>query len=148
QVETPSYAKQFGDALDPVLVSAPGGQLVLSSANGGIDLAASDKSGIAQSGAAASLLVGGAVGQAGSLTLSAPDGQVILAGVIDGAAPGNGGSFTLDTGGSFDLPKFERGAGSVFTGNLTIHTGSDDLDLAAGQSIHALNVSLTADGGA
>jgi filamentous hemagglutinin family protein len=148
QVETPSYAKAFGDALDPVLVSAPGGQLILSSATGDINLAGADGSGIAQSGAAARLLVGGAVGQAGSLTLSAPLGQVNLAGVIDGAAPGDGGSFTLDTSGAFDLAAFVQGPGSVFTGNLTIHSGADDLDLAAGQSIHALNVSLTADGGA
>jgi filamentous hemagglutinin family protein len=145
--ETPSYAKQFGDALDPVLVSAPGGQLTLSTTVGDIELDGADGTGAKQSGAAARLVVGGAVGQAGSLTLSAPLGQVKLAGVVDGAAPGDGGSFTLDEGGAFDLAAFEKGPGPVFTGNLTIHSRTGDLDLTAGQSIHALNVSLAADGG-
>jgi len=133
-LETPSYAKTFGDATSSVLVSAPGGQLVLSTAAGDIDLAGSTAS------------VGGQSGQAGALSLLAPQGAVTL-GSINGSAPGGGGSFTLDTADAFDLTSFEQGAGAAFTGNVAIHSGAGDLDLSSGEAVTAQSFSLTADGG-
>jgi filamentous hemagglutinin family protein len=141
----PSYAKTFGDSADPTTVSAPGGLLSLT-ANAG-DIAVSDDS---------MLAVGGAQGQAGALSLTAANGAVYayhgapsdvvgLAAVL--SAQGGGGSLTLDTGGAFDLSAFAAGSGQQFSGAVSVHTATGDLTLAAGDTLTATSVSLTADGG-
>jgi filamentous hemagglutinin family protein len=147
----PAYAQAFGDSADPALVSAPGGLLRLTAASG--DIGVSDDS---------RLSIGGAQGQAGSLALAAPNGQVFayhgapsnavaLASVLSvgapGAAPLSGASLTLQTGGSFDLAGFVSAVGQSFTGDLNISTGRGDLALNAGQTLKATSLSLTADGG-
>jgi len=122
-LETPGYAETFGDSADPVSVSAPGGKLELTALAGDIDL-----------GSGTLLSVGGGQGTAGTLELSAGNGNVVLGGSLNADAPGGGGSFLLDTGGSFD-------------GNIQIQSGSGNLVLSAGETLDAANVALTADGG-
>lgn len=135
-IETPGYSRTFGDAVDPYVVSAPGGLLTLTAQNGDIVL---------QSGS--TLSVGGGTGNAGSLTLTAGQGQVSFGGTLDGAAPGGGASFNLSEAGAFDLNAFAAGAGRVFNGDITAETGMGDLVLAQGNTLKAANVGLTADGG-
>ncbi|MBV9994452.1 MAG: filamentous hemagglutinin family protein [Caulobacteraceae bacterium] len=143
---TPGYAQVFGDAADPTTVSAPGGTLSLTALGG--DISISDDS---------ILSVGGAQGQAGSLSLTAQNGQVYayhrqspdvvaLASVLS-AGPNGGGSLTLDTGGAFDLSAFAAGSGQQFTGAINIRSAQHDLTLAAGDLLTATSVQLTADGG-
>lgn len=73
-LEAPGYAKTFGDSADPVTRSAPGGALTLAAQGaGGISLGN------------ATLSVGGGAGNAGKLTLSAPNGAIDLGtAVLDG----------------------------------------------------------------
>lgn len=90
-------------------------------------------------------------GAAGSLTLSAPGKAVQLAGVIKGAATAGyaGGSLSLDTGGAVDLDGLATLLASSGVNNaLTVHSRAGNLTLAAGNTIKATSVALTADGGA
>ncbi|MEH0196577.1 filamentous hemagglutinin family protein [Caulobacter sp. CCNWLY153] len=133
---TPGYVKSFGDAADPYLVHASGGALTLTSVNGDIDLAEGS-----------TLSVGGGMGEAGDLTLNAANGSVRFAGALEANAPGKGAGFFLNQGGAFDLARFQAVTGGAFTGHVAIRTGTGDLALAAGQTLKADNVFLTADGG-
>ncbi len=63
-VEAPGYTKVFGDAVDPLAQNAPGGAVSLVANNGGIALGT------------VTLSVGGGSGDAGTLSLSAPNGAV------------------------------------------------------------------------
>ncbi len=134
-LETPSYAKQFGDAADAYLVSAGGGRLTLTSVDGSI-----------LTGDGTTLNVGGASGKAGALALRAGNGEVSLLGAINGSAPLGGGSLAIDSGGAFDLDAFAvnpRG----FTGAIDIRTGTGDLTLSAGRQLNATGLVLAADAG-
>ncbi|PLR06917.1 hypothetical protein CFHF_23690 [Caulobacter flavus] len=133
---TPGYVKSFGDAADPYLVYASGGALTLTSVAGDIDLAAGS-----------TLSVGGGVGEAGDLTLNAAKGAVRFGGVLEAKAPGKGAGFFLNQGGAFDLATFQTVTNGAFTGHVAIQTGTGDLTLAAGQTLKADNLYLTADGG-
>ena len=135
-VETPSYAKTFGDSADPVSVSAPGGTLTLIAQNGNID-----------AGSGTTISVGGNSGTAGTLSLSADNGSFNMNGTIDATAPDGGGSLDLSTGGSFDLATFSTGFAKDFTGTIDITTGSGNLVLPDGDELKAQNVLLDADGG-
>jgi filamentous hemagglutinin family protein len=90
-------------------------------------------------------------GAAGSLSLSAPDQVVNLAGTIEGAAASGylGGSFSLDMGGAANLDSLaaELAAGGV-NDAIVIRTNAGNLALSAGNTLTAHMVSLTADGGA
>lgn len=134
---TPGYSKVFGDAADPTTVSAPGGLLRLTAANGAIKLGQNTR-----------LSVGGAQGKAGELRLVAANGAVDANGILDAAAPGGGGLFTLVSRGGFDLGKFAGGAAKGFDQRIDIRTGTGDLALGAGQRLTSRVVKLTADGGA
>ncbi len=79
-LETPGYAKTLGDSADPVTVSALGGLLKLTALNGDIDLGTGTK-----------LSVGGGIGDAGTLDLSASKGNVDFGGTLAANAPGGGG---------------------------------------------------------
>jgi filamentous hemagglutinin family protein len=135
-LETPGYARTFGDSADPFTVSAPAGVLTVIARQGDIDL---------QTGSRLSL--GGGAGSAGALTLDASQGQLTLAGTIDAAAPGGGASLDVDTAGDFDLTGFLTAQKGAFGGDFIVQTGAGDLTLAAGQTLKAANVELTADGG-
>lgn len=139
-LETPSYAKQFGDAADPYLVSAAGGRLTLTSLGGDI-----------LAGTGTTLNVGGDAGsnggKAGALALRAANGLVTLSGTINGAAPDGGGAFALDTGGSFDLDAFAA-VPQGFTGAIDIRTGAGDLILSQGRQLTASSLLLASEAGA
>lgn len=134
-LETPSYARQFGDDADPYLVSAPGGRISLTSLGGDI-----------VAGSSSLLNVGGERGKAGSLSLSAAKGDVALIGAIDARAPDGGGNFALDTGGTFDLGAFAA-APQGFTGLVDIRVGRGDLALASGAKLKAAGLLLAAEAG-
>lgn len=134
---TPGYLKTFGDSLNPTTVSAPAGTLTLVAVSGDINVNGSSV-----------LSIYGAQGPAGTLSLSAPTGNVLVSPSNINAGPaGSGASLTLDTGGSFDLTSFATGAGSPFTGQLSITTGQGNLDLAAGDTLKATDVTLVANAG-
>ncbi len=135
-LETPSYARTFGDSADPVSVSAPGGRLSLIAEDGSID-----------AGTATLLSIGGTEGTAGTLSLSADHGSFNLDGTIDASTPDGGGSLSLDTGGAFNLSAFSNGFAKDFTGSIDIRSGAGNLVLAAGDELKAQNISLDADGG-
>jgi filamentous hemagglutinin family protein len=138
-IEAPGYTKTFGDSVDSTTQNAPGGNVILSAANGDIDLGN------------ATLSVSGGAGNAGTLTLSAPKGTVDLASATLNGAPGTGGmggAFVLDSLGAVDLAALNAKVGADgFTGGFSVATSSGDLILAAGQTLNAGYVSLTADGG-
>jgi filamentous hemagglutinin family protein len=125
-----------------ITIFAPAGAITLTADTGTVNVAAGST--LDFSGAS-----GG--GAAGSLTLSAPDQTVNLAGTIKGnAATGYaGGSFSLNTGGAVDLDSLatELASGGVDNA-ITVQTNAGNLTLSAGNTITARTVSLTADGGA
>jgi hypothetical protein len=135
-LETPAYAQTFGDSADPTSISAPGGTLSLIAQNGDINAASGTL-----------LSVGGTAGTAGTLSLAAPTGNVNLSGTIDSSTPSGGGSLTLDTGADFDLSTFANSWAKDFSGDIDVHSEAGNLVLAAGDTLKAQNVSLTADGG-
>ncbi|HEY2446612.1 MAG TPA: filamentous hemagglutinin family protein [Rhizomicrobium sp.] len=135
-LETPSYARTFGDSADSVKVSAPGGRLSLIAQNGSID-----------AGAGTLLSIGGTEGTAGMLSLSADHGNFNLDGTIDASTPNGGGSLSISTGGAFNLSAFSNGFARDFTGSIDIRSGAGNLVLAAGDDLKAQNISLDADGG-
>jgi filamentous hemagglutinin family protein len=121
---------------------APAGSITLTVDTGSINIAAGST--LDFSGAN-----GG--GAAGSLSLSAPDQTVNLAGTINGNAASGflGGSFSLNTGGAVDLDSLasELASGGV-NDAITVQTHAGNLTLSAGNTLTAHVVSLTADGGA
>jgi filamentous hemagglutinin family protein len=133
-LEAPGYSKSFGDSTDPFAVAAPGGLITLNTLNGDIALA---------SGSTVSL--GGASGNGGAITLNAGNGTVTTGGTLQGA-PG-GAALTINTAGAFDLTGFAANSGTGFLGDIAIESGTGNLVLAAGNSIKATDISLTADGG-
>lgn len=135
-LETPGYAKSFGDAADPYSVSAPGGRLSLTATSGNINLAQGS-----------TVSVGGGSGAAGSLSLSAAQGAVAFGGTINGAAPNGGAGFTLNEAGAFDLTSFLQAAQGAFSGDVSIAAGAGNLTLASGLTLKAADVSLTANSG-
>ncbi len=135
-LSTPGYQKNFGDAADPYIVSAPGGLVNLTAQNGNIDLMQGSL-----------LSVGGGAGTAGTIEVAAPTGTVNFDGTLDARAPDSGGSLMLDQNSSFDLANFSAMFGNEFDGTIAIRTGTGDLVLAAGDTFKAQNVMLTADGG-
>lgn len=140
---TPGYAKSFGDAGDPVLISANAGNINLISTTGGIDAAATTR-----------LIVDNGTGEAGALNLIATRGTVNLAATLNpGMAAGTArtSSLTVDAArianGStlFDFAAFVAENGSAFGGDLAIRTGTGNLTLNAAQKLSARSVLLTAD---
>lgn len=141
-IQTPGYTRTFDDGIDKTVVSANGGRINLISTGVGT---------VINTSSASSLIVDNGVGQAGSLNISAAEGEVtLLANLNSGIAAGNNrsASLFLDTGQSaFSLGEFVSNYGTRFQGDIAIRSGSGNLDLASGQSIFADSVSLTADGG-
>ncbi|MGC1302542.1 MAG: filamentous hemagglutinin family protein, partial [Caulobacteraceae bacterium] len=135
-LETPGFSESFGDASDPFSETAPGGLLTVNATSGNIVLAAGS-----------TLSVGGGTGAAGSLVLNAGQGAVTFGGVVNGTAPTGGANFQLNEAGAFDLTGFETATKSAFDGEFIVQTGAGGLTLAAGQTLTAADVSLTANGG-
>ena len=135
-LEAPGYAKAFGDKTDPYSVSAPGGQLTLTSTQGDIVL-----------GAGSTVSVGGGAGAGGLLAVNASKGSTTFAGTVDAATPDGGARFALNTGGAFDLSGFVRTTKGGFDGGMTVQTARGDLTLVEDLSLKVREVSLVADGG-
>ncbi len=89
-------------------------------------------------------------GDAGTLTIGAPTGNVALLGTLNGAAPkGLGGSFTLNVGAAVDLDALSRTlAVSGVDNAIWVRTHAGNLVLSADSSLTAHDVTLVADGGA
>jgi filamentous hemagglutinin family protein len=144
RLETPGYVKTFGDAADPVQVSAPGGDLRITALAGNISLASGTK-----------LSIGGGKGAAGALSLTAAAGNILMDGSIDANAPEGAASLSYNSKGAFDwtgstmdaLSRFVRSMGADFTGAWDVRTATGDLVLKAGDSVRATSFRLTADGG-
>jgi filamentous hemagglutinin family protein len=136
---TPGYEAVFGDAADPVTVSAGGGTINLLTRSG--NLAADART---------TLISDNGTGNAGTINLLAGNGAIAFDAAINPDAKGQrGGSFAFDSGKSgFDLTDFVTRYGRLFGGDVQIRSGAGDLALAAQQTLKATNVSLTADGGA
>jgi filamentous hemagglutinin family protein len=122
-------------------VSTPGGAVVLDSSAGNVSMA---------SGASINVSGGVSGGAAGSLTVNA-GGSAELSGTLlaQSASGSAGGSFAVQAGqiGSFgSLVSALSAAGFSTEQDFTTETG--DLTLAAGSTIRAQDVSLTANGGA
>ena len=130
-------SKTFND----VQSFAPGGALVLDASAGNLSIA---------SGATLDISADKDGGNAGSLTAQA-SGQARIQGQLLGTAADGylGGNVIVDTGGAFDLDAFAQTlASSGITGSIVVRTGAGDLDLAAGHTLTAHQVSLTANGDA
>ncbi|WP_233839096.1 filamentous haemagglutinin family protein [Paraburkholderia sp. ZP32-5] len=137
-VSSAGVAKQFFD----VTVLASAGSISLTADQGTVNVAKG-----------ATLDFSGANGQgaAGSVALSAPEQIVNLNGTLKGnsALGGQGGSFSLDTGGAVDLDSLATTLASSGVNNtITVETHAGNLTLSADNTITARGVSLTADGGA
>ncbi|ATY34220.1 hypothetical protein CVN68_21530 [Sphingomonas psychrotolerans] len=137
-LSTPGYEKTFGDSVDAVTVSAGGGTINLLSKNGNLTV-----------DAASTLIVDSGTGSAGALNLLAGNGAITLAATLNPGVQGNRqSSLVFDSGRSgFDLSGFVTRYGRLFGGDVAVRSGAGDLALAAGQTLKAKNVSLTADGG-
>ncbi|WP_258002316.1 filamentous haemagglutinin family protein [Burkholderia sp. WAC0059] len=137
-ISTAGVAKQFYDIIE----YAPGGAITLTADTGAITLA---------SGATLDFAGAAAGGDAGSLTASAPDQTVSLAGTLEGAAATGyaGGSFALNTGSAVDLDSLAQTlSASGVNDEIVVQTDSGNLTLSAGNTLTAHVVSLTANGGA
>lgn len=89
----------------------------------------------------------GGLGYGGEIDVNATRGSATIVGALRGAgAPGLGGRFKLDTLGSADLTSLADNllAGGL-TGAVDIHTRTGNLELAAGHTLKANAVTLTAD---
>ncbi|WP_124948357.1 two-partner secretion domain-containing protein, partial [Sulfurirhabdus autotrophica] len=130
-------AKPFGD----VTVSAPGGHVILTSANGNVDI---------KSGAEIDVSGSKEGGDAGSVTTIATQGKVNLAGVVKGSAQSGShqGSYTQDskTLTSFTALNTSLEAGS-FGEQRNIRVRQGDIEIDAGDEAHAHQFILAADAG-
>ncbi len=122
-------------------VRVPGGTVQLTADAGGILLAQGttvDVSGASDGGNAGTVRVTAGAGAAtvlGRLLGTAADGYL-------------GGTLAVDTFSAFDLGSLaSRATAGGFDGSLSVHTRQGDLSLAAGDTLHAHLVHLTADGG-
>lgn len=136
----PGFAQTYGDTTDPQTKYAPGGLISLV-AGGASGLSLGD----------ATLSVGNGKGNAGTLKLSAANGVIDWGTAsLDGKGGdgGKGGTFSIDTGGGFDLVALNTKVGAYgFTGGFDVRTRTGDLVLGSGQLLKSGSVNLTADGG-
>jgi filamentous hemagglutinin family protein len=138
-LDVPGYNVTFGDAVDPVTISAGGGTINLVALQGDLT-----------TDARTTLISDTGQGSAGTINLLAGNGAITFDAAINpGVTGARGGSFAFDTAESaFDLAGFVGRSGHLFGGDIWIRSGAGNLDLNAGQTVRAKNVTLTADGGA
>lgn len=141
-IQTPGYTRTFDDGIDKTIVSANGGSINFISTGAGTFIDAASTT---------SLIVDNGVGNAGTLNISAAEGEVELLSKLNSGIAANlnrSASFLLDAGQSdFALNDFIANYGSRFQGDIVIRSGAGNLDLDVGQKLIADSVSLTADGG-
>jgi filamentous hemagglutinin family protein len=137
-VSSAGVSKQFFD----VTLFAPAGAITLTADTGSVNV---------QAGSTLDFSGANGGGAAGSLSLSAPDQTVQLAGTIKGSAAAGflGGSFSLNTGGAVDLDNLATElASSGVNDAISVQSNAGNLTLSPGNTLTAHVVSLTADGGA
>jgi filamentous hemagglutinin family protein len=134
--------KPYGDTY----AAASGGQVALTSDNGSVSLASGATIDVSGASSADKKVSGGA----GSLAVSATNGQFVLAGTLKGgAAPGQlQGNFSLDAGSITDFDALSAALGSGgFHGAVAARARGGDLDLGSGRTLQASSVTLSADQG-
>lgn len=124
-----------------VAVHVPGGTVLLEADAGNV---------VAAAGSTIDLRGAMDGGNAGTLNVVATMGTASLASTLLGSAADSflGGVLSVDTAGSVDLGDLvaQATAGGL-DGSFSVHTRSGDLSLAAGDTLRAHLVNLTADGG-
>lgn len=146
--------------IDSQVINAQGGQLLAQATTGAITVAAADANAgaalIDVSGARASASAT-TTGAAGSVTLSAPKGLVVLDGRVVGlsSAGQTGGKLNVDSLNAVDLNKLsaalaaeQSGALGNFTGALALRNRQGSQTLSAGTQLKSQQISLVADAGA
>jgi filamentous hemagglutinin len=133
--------------------ASPGGMVTLD-ATGNVSLDAGSNINVAGKSLTGSNVSGQQAAPAGSLSIVG-GGVVTLAGALNGdaGAGGTGGSFSLDAGqlaGGLTplVSSLMKGANGGFSDAVDIRVRGGDLDLGAGSTLSANNVTLTADSGA
>lgn len=122
-------------------VNVPGGSLAIRADQGDIRV---------DTGADIDLRGGTKGGNGGRLDLRAESGTVDLSGSLRGAAASGylGATMAIDSAGALDLGSLAGAmAAGGLDGGVSAHTREGDLALAAGQTLRAHMVELTADGG-
>ncbi|MFM9976623.1 MAG: filamentous hemagglutinin family protein [Sphingomonadaceae bacterium] len=167
-IAAPGFTKRFGDAVDFVTVTAPGGLLNLF-APGDITFRqalgagnavlrptlisdtgpAVDGKGDPLKGAAGAIHLIASAGLIQSLDAQGAALAAFAPSINPGVAGDRLGDFTFDSGRSaFDLTAFLISSGPLFGGDFTVRSGAGNLVIGAQQTLNAEAVSLTADGGA
>lgn len=137
KTSTAGVAKTFGG----VPVFAPGGLVKLTSSSGNVDI---------QNGATVDVSSAADGGYAGAIQAAAVQGQVVLSGELkgDAASGAQQGSYAQDTKtlASFSALNATLEAGH-FNARRDIRVRQGDVEIAAGDSVHASQFSLAADAG-
>ena len=136
-------AQGYSEAFFNVVNFADGGNVTITADHGSVSLAPG--AGIRVDAAAEG-------GNAGTVTLAAPDGAVALDGSFSGLGPtvgaGRGGSIAINQSGAVDLTALAmRLSATGFDTSITVTAGSGDLVLSSGM-LDASTVSLVAQAGA
>jgi len=128
---------QFGEAT----VAIPGGQVILQSEKGDVQI---------QSGSKINVIGGNANAGGGSIGIAAPHGQVSIAGNLTATATSGSdtqGNFSLD---AYSIPDFAALSTTLlqggFTGKVDLRARSGDFAIGPAETIKAYNLTLTADG--
>jgi filamentous hemagglutinin family protein len=129
--------------MDGITVTTPGGTLsaLASAGNVQVDI-----------GSAIDVSAPAAGGHAGSVTISAPSGSVALQGSLRGtaAAGQGGGALDIDSGTALDLAALAatiNAAQDNFGARIAVRNRSGDQTLAAGTTLAAQSLSISADSG-
>ena len=129
-------------SFDGIAVSTPGGTLNVLAPVGNVSV-----------DVGASLDVSATGAQAGSIMISAPAGTVALSGSLHGSASAGqvGGSLSVDSLTALDLGALAatiNAQANNFSGSLALRNRGGDQHLAAGTSLSAQSISISADAGA
>ena len=129
--------------LDGIAVATPGGTLNLLAPAGNVTVA---------TGALLDVSAPAAGAHGGSITISAPNGNVALQGGLHGTAAAGqaGGSLSVDSRGAIDLAALATAINALpnnFGAHIAVRNRSGDQQLAAGTSLSAQSISLSADAG-
>lgn len=146
-LQAPGFSRAFGDAVDPVTKSSPGGNVYVTALGKDNNLSGIDAIELGN----AKLLVGSGTGNAGTLSLNAPNGSIDTgSAAFNGVAGtgGTGGSLSVTTLGSFNIGGLNQLANATgFTSGFSFATSAGNLELTSGTALTSGSVSLTADGG-
>jgi len=129
--------------IDGITLATPGGTLAVLASGGNV---------AADIGSAIDVSAPAAGGQGGSVTISAPTGSVALQGSLRGSAAAGqvGGSLSVDSNTPLDLAALAATIAATpnnFGARIAVRNRSGDQQVAAGTSLAARNITLSADAG-